>query len=70
MNDETFLRYVSSHSRTERHAFHKDDVVRLGMLAGVLEIQAGDCGLGGFLGVDQHEADRLIELARMRMIKE
>jgi len=66
MSDERFLGYVSIHSKTERHAFHRDDVVRLAELAGVSEVRASNCGLGGFLGVDEYEAERLIELALAR----
>ena len=67
MSDEDFLSYVESHSRTERHAFHKDDVDRLEELAGVNGVSVTTCGLPNFFGVDEYEADRLVTLARKRI---
>jgi len=67
MSDEAFLSYVLGHSKTERHAFHVDDVRRLMLLAGVERITVNVCGLINFLGVDEHEGERLVALARARM---
>jgi hypothetical protein len=66
MDDETFMQYVRSHSRAERHAFHRNDVNRMGELAGVDTVVASNCELSGFYGVDQYEADRLIGLWEVR----
>jgi hypothetical protein len=67
MSDDAFLNYVLSHSATPRHAFHRNDVVRLMELAGVDEIATDNCGLPNFYGVDEHESERLVELARAKM---
>ena len=64
MDDSTFLSYVEGHSKTPRHAFHRDDVRRLMTLAGVEEMTVDDCGLPNFLGVDEFEGARLVALAR------
>ena len=65
--DEGFLSYVLGHSKTERHAFHVNDVRRLMLLAGAEKITVNDCGLFNFLGVGEHEGERLVTLARERM---
>ncbi len=66
MDDRTFLSYVEGHSRTPRHAFHRQDANRLMELAGVEEMKVDNCGLPNFVGIDEYEADRLIKLARAR----
>lgn len=66
-NDESFFGYVLLHSATPRHAFHQDDARRLLELAGVSEMRVDDCGLRGFVGIGEAEANRLVELARDRL---
>ncbi len=67
MSDEDFLSYVIGHSKTPRHAFHRDDVVRLGKLAGVDEVKVDNSGLPNFYGIDEFEGSRLVDLARARL---
>lgn len=66
MDDESFMSYVYSHSRTPRHAFHSRDVNRMEELAGADEVAVSSCGLPGFFGVDEYEADRLIAMWKAR----
>lgn len=66
MNDQEFLSYVLLHSKSERHAFSYKDAQRLMDLAGVEEVKADRCGIPGFVGIGDMEADRLVGLARKR----
>lgn len=66
MDDETFMSYVYSHSRTPRHVFHSRDVDRMEELAGADSVAVSNCGLPGFFGVDEDEADRLIAMWKKR----
>lgn len=66
MDDEEFLNYVLLHSKSERHAFSYEDAQRLLDLAGVEKIKADRCGIPGFVGIGEIEADRLVGLARKR----
>jgi hypothetical protein len=67
-DDGAFLTYVLWHSETPRHAFHIRDANRLMKLAGVEEMQVDNPGLGGnFVGIDQWEGKKLVELAQARL---
>lgn len=67
LTDGEFLGYVELHSQTERHAFSNEDADLLMAMAGVEEIRVDNCGLGGFVGIGQWEAERLVKLARKRL---
>lgn len=68
MDDQRFLDYVEAHSCSERHAFSHSDADRLLDLAGEDMIKGtDDCGLPGFVGIDQWAAKPLLEKARKRM---
>lgn len=68
-SDQDFLGYVALHSKTERHAFSRADADRLMGLAGVEQMKVDDCGLPGFVGIDEWEAQRLIKLAVQKAVK-
>jgi hypothetical protein len=67
--DADFLNYVLQHSTTPRHAFSEKDADRLMDLAGAEEMIVGDCGLRNFVGIDEDEGERLVDLARARLKK-
>lgn len=62
-DDESFLGYVETHSRTELALFHRDHVLRLLELAG----REPPDHIGAFVSVQADVADVLVSEARERL---
>lgn len=64
-SDDNFIGYCETHSKTERHLFHRDHANRLLRLAGMPE----QPGLGEYVAIDEWTVKELVDAARERLKK-